>query len=237
MVKKPSFGMYFYPFGPNLNPKNFFHRFYLYLMLDIVASYHYMQFQGKLKNETWQNSKKHNFGPNFGPYLGHQILFQKIWLHQSLDIMVSYHQVQYQKMLMIQSWENLVRDGQTDGQERFHRMLSTNVERPKTSVWRSCACIENVYKIPYFTLENRGNISQNQPLWILSIQLNPPTWTELYLLFIFFQILCSFIEKQRSYDDSTFKIWSAEYWVCTLYKFYFTISQQLSGVECSNFDW
>ena len=37
----------------------------------------------------------------------------KIWLHQSLDIMVSYHHVQYQKKLMIQSWENLVRDRQT----------------------------------------------------------------------------------------------------------------------------
>ena len=29
--------------------------------------------------------------------------FSKIWLRQSLDIMVSYHHVQYQKKLMIQS--------------------------------------------------------------------------------------------------------------------------------------
>ena len=52
----------------------------------------------------------------------------KIWLQQSLDVMVSYHHVQYQKKLMIQSWKNLVTDGQTDrptdGQEWFHRMLS-----------------------------------------------------------------------------------------------------------------
>ena len=27
-------------------------------MLDIVASYHYMQFQGELKNQTWENGKK-----------------------------------------------------------------------------------------------------------------------------------------------------------------------------------
>ena len=35
---------------------------------------------------------------------------------QSLDNMVSYHQVQYQKKIMIQSWENLVMDGWTDRQ-------------------------------------------------------------------------------------------------------------------------
>ena len=38
----------------------------------------------------------------------------KIWLCQSLDVMVSYHHVQYQKKQMIQSWENLVMDRQTD---------------------------------------------------------------------------------------------------------------------------
>ena len=39
-------------------PKNFFGKFYLYYMLDIVASYHCMQFQGKLINQTWENGKK-----------------------------------------------------------------------------------------------------------------------------------------------------------------------------------
>ena len=42
--EKPSFGTNFGPFGPNF----FFHGFYLYNMLDIVASYHCMQCQGKL---------------------------------------------------------------------------------------------------------------------------------------------------------------------------------------------
>ena len=50
--KKPSFGTDFGTFGPNLGSRNFFHRFYLYRMLDIVASYHCMQFQGKLMNQT-----------------------------------------------------------------------------------------------------------------------------------------------------------------------------------------
>ena len=45
-----------------------------------------------------------------------QFFFSKICLCQSLDIMVSYHYVQYQKKLTIQSWENLVTDGRTDGQ-------------------------------------------------------------------------------------------------------------------------
>ena len=34
-------------------PKTFFHGFYLYKMLQIVASYHCMQFQEKLMNQTW----------------------------------------------------------------------------------------------------------------------------------------------------------------------------------------
>ena len=76
-------------------------------MLDIVASYQCMQFQGKLMNQTWENGKKPSFEPNFGPNSGCQIFFSKIWLRQSLEIMASYHHVQYQKKLRIQSWENL----------------------------------------------------------------------------------------------------------------------------------
>ena len=67
-------------------------------------------------NKTWENSKKPSLEPNFDPFgqnLCHQIFFSKIWLRQSLDIMVSYHHLQYQKKLVIQSWENLVTDGRT----------------------------------------------------------------------------------------------------------------------------
>ena len=74
-------------------------------------------------------AKKTSFGPNFGafgPNLGRQFLFffSKIWLRQSLDITASYHDLQYQKKLMIQSWGNLVMDGRIDGRELFHRTLS-----------------------------------------------------------------------------------------------------------------
>ena len=38
-------------------------------MLDILASYHCMQFQEKLINLTWENGKKTpSFGPNFDPF-------------------------------------------------------------------------------------------------------------------------------------------------------------------------
>ena len=76
-----------------------------------------MQFQGKLMNHT-------SSGPNIGPFglnSGRQkffcfFCFLKICLRQSLDIIVSYDHVQYQKKLTIQFWENLVMDGRTDGQ-------------------------------------------------------------------------------------------------------------------------
>ena len=44
-------------------------------MLDIVASYHRMQFQGK-RIQTQENSKKLHFGPDLG-LLGRQFSFFK----------------------------------------------------------------------------------------------------------------------------------------------------------------
>ena len=47
--------------------------------------------------------------------------------------MGSYHHVQYQKKLMIQSWENLVMDGRTDGQTSYFigRCLTSNVRNER----------------------------------------------------------------------------------------------------------
>ena len=56
--KKLSFGLDFGSFGPNLGSKNFFRWFYVYKVLEIVGRYHCMIFQGKLINQTWENSKK-----------------------------------------------------------------------------------------------------------------------------------------------------------------------------------
>ena len=95
-----------------------------------------MQFQEKLMNQTSENDKnssfRHNFSP-FGPNSGSQIFFSKIWLDQLLDIKVSYHHVKYQTKLMMQSWENLVTIGPTDGQtdeSDFTWHCLANVERP-----------------------------------------------------------------------------------------------------------
>ena len=55
--------------------------------------------------QTQQNGEKLYFGLYLGPLSrnsGYQF-FSKIGLRQSLDIMVNYHHVKYQKKLMIQS--------------------------------------------------------------------------------------------------------------------------------------
>ena len=72
MWKKPNFGPDFGPLWPKFGPKNCFREFYLYYMLYIVTSYHYMQFRGKLMNQTWENGKKPSFGPNFGGLFWHK---------------------------------------------------------------------------------------------------------------------------------------------------------------------
>ena len=57
-----------------LGPQNSFQGFYL----DNVASYHPMQFPGKLMNWTWKCNKKPDFGSDIGPFdpnLGSQFCF------------------------------------------------------------------------------------------------------------------------------------------------------------------
>ena len=53
-------------------------------MLDIVASYRGMQFQGKLMNQTWENGEKPNFESNFGsfgPNLGPKFFFRGFYIY------------------------------------------------------------------------------------------------------------------------------------------------------------
>ena len=86
--KRFNFGPDFGLFGPNLPlPPKFFCGFYLYWYLDIVRSYHPMQFQGKIMNQTWENGKKPNFGPDFGPFspkFGSQKNF--LWVLPLVDV-------------------------------------------------------------------------------------------------------------------------------------------------------
>ena len=69
--------------------------------------------------QTQKIGKKPHFGLDLGllgPNSDQQFFLKKIWLHQSLDIIVIYRHVQHQKKLIFQSYENLVTDGQIDGQ-------------------------------------------------------------------------------------------------------------------------
>ena len=78
-------------------------------------------------SRKWQKTSFWVWFTPVGPKLSRQIYFSKIWLHQTLDIIVSYHHVQYQKKLMIQYWENLVTDGRT-------RVISQDAVRLTSSV-------------------------------------------------------------------------------------------------------
>ena len=96
-------------------------QFYLFILplLDVrhCCKLSLCAISGKTNKPNMRKWQKPIFRPNFGPFglkSGHHFFSLKIWLCQSLDIMVSYHRVQYQKKLMIQSWEKLVKDGQTD---------------------------------------------------------------------------------------------------------------------------
>ena len=65
-------------------------------MLDIVTSYHCTQFQGKLMIQTKENGEKPHLGPDFvllDLNSDRENIFSKMWLRQSLDIMVSYHHI------------------------------------------------------------------------------------------------------------------------------------------------
>ena len=56
--KKPNFRPDFDPFGPNFNTQIFFAGFISYLFY-LLALLSFMQFKGKLINQTWGNGKKH----------------------------------------------------------------------------------------------------------------------------------------------------------------------------------
>ena len=129
----------FWPLWRKFGPQYFFHGFYHYYILDF-ASYHCVKLQGKLMSQTWENGKTPSLWPDFGPFDSNserQLFFSKTWLRQRLDIMVSYHHVQYQKKLMIRSWENLVTDQRTD--HRTRRTDQRTYRRLDRSDFKGCS--------------------------------------------------------------------------------------------------
>ena len=90
-------------FGPNFGPRMFLVGFTSTRYSTLSQAIIVCNFQ---KVQTQENGEKPHFVPDLGslgPNSGCQNSFSNIWLRQSLDIMVSYHHVQYQKQLMIQS--------------------------------------------------------------------------------------------------------------------------------------
>ena len=66
MAKKTNFGPGFGQFGTNFN-QNFFCGCYIHQILTIVSNFHCMQFQGKLRNQTCEMTKKTQFQAQFWP--------------------------------------------------------------------------------------------------------------------------------------------------------------------------
>ena len=123
-------------FGPNFDPfcSNLCHQFFLSvsLILDVIYCSKLLLYAMSRKTydpdsvKWWKTlfwTHFRSIGPKFGLL---NFSFKHLaFKHQSLDIMVSYHHIQYQKKLMIQSWKNLLTERWTDDrQEWFHRLLS-----------------------------------------------------------------------------------------------------------------
>ena len=89
-------------------------------MLDIVASYHCIQFQGKLMNQTSENRKK----PSFGSFLA-QIWATKFY-SQNLALSVTRYHGQLSSYTISEKTNNPIfrklsdrwMGGQTDGRRR-----------------------------------------------------------------------------------------------------------------------
>ena len=106
--QKPNFRPNFGGFGTNLGPKKFFVGFTSTYAISKKSSNPNLR-------KLWKTSLWAWFRP-VGPKIRPQIFFFWIWLLRSLDIMISYHHVQYQKKVINQSWEDLVTDRRTNKQ-------------------------------------------------------------------------------------------------------------------------
>ena len=107
-VKKLTFGPIFAHLA-QIQAQKFFRRLYIFQNLDIVPSYHPIQFKEKLMSQNEENVKN----LILGPILAHlakiqaQFFFRKLYLYQKLDIVASYHPRQFQEKLISQAEENM----------------------------------------------------------------------------------------------------------------------------------
>ena len=118
----------------------------VWLLLDVrlcrkLSSYAISRKTYNPNPRNWQKTSLWACFGSAGYKFGPPIFFSKIWLCPSVDIMVSYCNVQYHKKPIILSWENLVTDWRTDRQtdrqtdeSNLIGRCPTNVERPTTIV-------------------------------------------------------------------------------------------------------
>ena len=90
-----------------------------FFFVGFTSSYHCMQFQGKIINQTWENDKKNQ--TSFGPDLARLAQFWPVFLFKNLALSTTRYHGQLSsctisEKVMIQSCEKLVMDGRTDGQ-------------------------------------------------------------------------------------------------------------------------
>ena len=106
-------------------------------MLDIVASYHCMQCQGKLRKQNSENDKKPSFRPDFCPFLPNSDCHS--FSQKSGFVITRYNGQLSSCTLSEKTNDPMLRklsDGQTDRQQTdesdFIGRYPTNVERPKS---------------------------------------------------------------------------------------------------------
>ena len=156
-------------------------------MLEIVAGYHCMWFQGKIMIRTEGNGEKPHFlGPNLGPLgpdLGCQVFFLKILASSVTRYHGQLSSYTTSRKKMIQSWKNLVMDGQTDGQtdrrEWFCKMLS--------DYRRVCNCIRGGEgRVEIISVEHSGEESRGVNLCIFAVSIKWSSQSKLW----FFLAIC-----------------------------------------------
>ena len=137
-VKKPNLELNFDLFGPNMTPPPFPPRltqiFFTPLpdvryccklsLYAIPRKYNNPNSRKWRKTSIWAWFRQ--VGPKFGP---RNIFFKNLASSVTTYYKVIYHHVQYQKKIMIQSWENLVTDGRKNESDFIGR-CPTSVERP-----------------------------------------------------------------------------------------------------------
>ena len=95
-------------------------------MLDIVASYHCMQFQGKLITQTQENGEKTFFGPDVSTF-GQIRAIKFFFFKKNLALLVTRHHGQLSSCTIPEKTNDpvlrKVSDGQTDTDRQTHRQM------------------------------------------------------------------------------------------------------------------